>query len=535
VSLAGAYIHYAWEARGNGVAATVSDDGAHLFIQRLQDAQALLDSALKLGVEDSRAYHLLLILARAKGASREQTQEWYEAGMKLQPDPNLHVQMAEYLRPEWHGAPGDLEAFANQLPTAIPGDEGLAAFGHVIAAVNCYDRGRMFNGVYSKENLNGAARVFLLRYPDIQEVANYAGLFAWAGGDIEVARKAYKRIGDKGDPMVFANDYRFSCFQRWCEVDKVPTGELFRAWASLSIPVGLTFDSDARYLWCSNSNGRTPVQRIDAQSGRVDKEFYAPVGIYDIVISKTGNFIASPVATQGLNGVAVWNADAPLTPSLIPSEGTCRNAAFSPAGNILAFGNGTSVTLITLDDLEQKPRNLPCGGEIEAIEYSNDGTLLAVRVASQCIVFDTQSAQERKKVALKDRPLDFVLAGGRPFFFDQLNRLTYLDSYAIVRHDPELQGQSVVYPKCRHLGTGVSPDGKLLVECSMTNDKPCSLNVWDLERKKVVQKLEGHVCQIFSFAFSSDSKRLATGSGDGEVKIWDLEPALRSLERAADE
>ena len=540
VALADAYIAYAWEARGGGVAATVSDDGAHLFIQRIQDAQALLESALKLGAPDAAAYKSLLTVARARGLEREQVNQWYEEGKKLTPNYfALHVEMAEYLRPEWHGEPGEVEAFANQLVTDLPGDEGLAAFGYVVGSINCYDWGRMFRGVYAHESLNGAARVFLELHPDNVKAANYAALFAWAGGDREVGRKARELLIAGGDPMVFASHYRFTCFDRWCKVSKPPTGELSRMWVSMSTPWGLQFDPDPRYVWCANSDGRAPVQRIDTQTGEVDRRFYAPGGVYGIELSKAGDLVAAPIAVQGLNGVVIWPMDASLPPRLIPAEGNCHYAALSPDGKTLAYGNGENVNLTDLNEADGKPRVLPCGGEIEGVEFSNDGKLLAVRVPSRITVFDTQSGKEKPKITLKDPSgTPHLLSAGRPFFFDQLIRLTYLtivNSYAIVRHDAELRGQSVVHPKCRNLGAAVSPDGKLLVEFRMPNDEPCSLEVWDIERNEVVQQLEGHVCQVFSFAFSPDSKRLATGTSDGEVKIWDLEPARRSLASAGQE
>jgi WD40 repeat protein len=42
--------------------------------------------------------------------------------------------------------------------------------------------------------------------------------------------------------------------------------------------------------------------------------------------------------------------------------------------------------------------------------------------------------------------------------------------------------------------------------------------------------LEGHAIPFYHIAFSPDGKLLATGSEDGELKIWNVEPAKNPQE-----
>src|SRR6202035_1438847 len=48
-----------------------------------------------------------------------------------------------------------------------------------------------------------------------------------------------------------------------------------------------------------------------------------------------------------------------------------------------------------------------------------------------------------------------------------------------------------------------------------------TVKVWDASSGECLQTLEGHREWVWSVAFSHDSARLASASGDSTVKIWD--------------
>ena len=63
-----------------------------------------------------------------------------------------------------------------------------------------------------------------------------------------------------------------------------------------------------------------------------------------------------------------------------------------------------------------------------------------------------------------------------------------------------------------------SPDGKLLA----AGGADCAVLLWDVKRRALLTRLEGHSRLIADLAFSPDGARLVSGSSDNTVRVWDL-------------
>ncbi len=70
-----------------------------------------------------------------------------------------------------------------------------------------------------------------------------------------------------------------------------------------------------------------------------------------------------------------------------------------------------------------------------------------------------------------------------------------------------------------------SPDGQRLASGSVDQ----TVKIWDSATGKELFALKGHAGPVRSVAFSPDGQRLASGSWDQTVKIWDSATGKRAV------
>jgi hypothetical protein len=110
---------YAWEARGDGYADSVSENGWKLYAERLDLAfQNLKKIAAQPGTKPAAFWVNYLTVARGLNAPADHVLQVAEAAVAEHPDDaGIYSNICVYLLPRWHGKPGQWEKWLQKQST----------------------------------------------------------------------------------------------------------------------------------------------------------------------------------------------------------------------------------------------------------------------------------------------------------------------------------------------------------------------------------------------------------------------------------
>jgi hypothetical protein len=208
VALVHAYIRFAWKARGNGSAETVTPEGWKLFNQRVHSARTVLEDAAKASGADPQWYREMQTVALAQGWDRAQVDAL--ANQALANEPGYYyfaLAQANYLLPKWYGKPGESEQYAGEVADRTGGTEGDAVYFQIAEALNCCRMTqapalawpRVRQGFSALDQLYGATN-------HQRNVMAYLALHA---GDTATAQQMFARIGNDWDESVWKTKAKF--------------------------------------------------------------------------------------------------------------------------------------------------------------------------------------------------------------------------------------------------------------------------------------------------------------------------------------
>lgn len=203
---------YAWEARGNGWASTVTEEGWKLFRERLALARAELVALSPRRNECPLWYVIMQSVALGQGWPREQYETLFEAAIRLEPGYiTFYTQKVNYLQPKWRGQEGDWVAFANSLLERFPGGVGEELYARIAWSVrpeaNRFLREkqqRFFPDLGLKwEPMKAGFERILARWPDANLVRNVYAVYAGKASDWETLQRLLFELGDQCDTDIW--------------------------------------------------------------------------------------------------------------------------------------------------------------------------------------------------------------------------------------------------------------------------------------------------------------------------------------------
>ncbi len=193
-----------------------------------------------------------------------------------------------------------------------------------------------------------------------------------------------------------------------------------------------------------------------------------------------GNTIAA-LSEDGT--IHVWHALTGDVVTVIEAGQTVQAIALAPNGTRIAIATPEGVSVVGIESHEELASFPSDGRYPQVLEFSPDNDILAVAE------FESVS----------------------------LYRISSGELATTLTHNPYIQDLTF------------SPNGQYLVSCT-SGSVDRSIRMWDMSTAEYeVYDLGSHARGIQSVCFSADGKRLASGSVDGVVKIWDVDNRVNMI------
>ena len=272
------------------------------------------------------------------------------------------------------------------------------------------------------------------------------------------------------------------------------------------------FSSDGKRIFSHDEAGG--FQFWDVQTGQPTGQPLKDPNVRAVAFSSDGNRLLSGGADGTLQ---VWDVQTgrPLGQPFNGHEGEVASVAFSPNGKRLLSG-GADGALRLWDAQTGLPIDQPFKGhegKVAKVAFSSDGErLLSSGADGTFRLWDAETGQPIGH-PLKDPnvwTVAFSSDGKRLFSHNKVGKFQFWD---VQKGQPI--GQPSKDPYVEFTGT-FSSDGKRFLSGGM-DGRLRLLNVLTGER---IEGFKGHEGKVMSVAFNSDGKWLLSGGADGTLRLW---------------
>lgn len=211
-------VTYAWNARGDGWADTVTEEGWRLFNQRLNRAVKVLNEARPLKENSPYWWSVLLVTDLGLSTDRSQYDATFQEATRAWPDYTPYYDhRAWYLMPRWHGTNGEWESDLEKSTDRIGGEKGDLLYARVVW---CMHQSHSYPNIIKDSNLswprvNKGFEVIEKQFPNSLAAKSEHAYLAVLARDGTVARKEFDQLQGRMDLSVWPNPARFLAFAYW--------------------------------------------------------------------------------------------------------------------------------------------------------------------------------------------------------------------------------------------------------------------------------------------------------------------------------
>lgn len=149
-------------------------------------------------------------------------------------------------------------------------------------------------------------------------------------------------------------------------------------------------------------------------------------------------------------------------------------------------------------------------GRINDMQYSPDGTILAVATTVGIWIYDTETYQERSLLAKNDKGVEEISFDAKGTTITSRERHGSITLWDVTTRQPKKT-------PANHSSV-LSPDGETFANTNYTN----KIHLRDTVTGESKHTLEGHTDFVNSLLFSPDGQTLGSGSKDQTVRLWDV-------------
>ena len=215
VALARGLLEYAWQARGDGWASSVTSEGRRLYGERISEARRILNAAAPLAQNCPVYYSSRLKVALADSTSRERYEALFNEAIKAFPTyATFYLAKSDYLLPRWFGKEGEWEAFAAASADRLGAEAGDMLYAQIVWAMHDH---RFFGNILKEtavewQRIAPGFEALCRRYPNSisapSEYCYLAGFHPKTGRGL--SRDLFLRLGNRCDLSVWKTTERWT-------------------------------------------------------------------------------------------------------------------------------------------------------------------------------------------------------------------------------------------------------------------------------------------------------------------------------------